>query len=346
MPNFVTMLGMLEYDIIGDVHGCASKLEHLLVDLDYRIDEWSGVYRHPTRKAIFVGDLVDRGPAQLRVLEIVKGMVDDGSAQIVMGNHEFNAIAYATDDPACPGTPLREHSDKNKGQHEAFLSQLTDSQRSHYLAWFRSMPLWLDLGKLRVVHACWHEPSIALIQEALGGNRFTTVAQFAEAARKPEDSEAANSLYGAVEIALKGPELRLADYECPPFMDRDRYVRKDARVRWWRSGSTTVAELAEVPGDSRVESGELYGDLPDVMVSERDRSFSYGDPVPVFYGHYWRTETPLEHEDWTAYTACVDFSAVKGGTMVAYRWNGESTIDWRNYHPHGPDLIEHTPTAL
>ena len=64
------------YDIIGDVHGCAYLLEDLLDALGYRIDPWSGVYRHRSRHAIFVGDLIDRGPSQLRVLQIVKGMVD------------------------------------------------------------------------------------------------------------------------------------------------------------------------------------------------------------------------------------------------------------------------------
>ena len=58
---------------------------------------WTGAYWHPARQAIFVGDLIDRGDDQLRVLEIVNGMVEGGSAQIVMGNHEFNAIGYATE---------------------------------------------------------------------------------------------------------------------------------------------------------------------------------------------------------------------------------------------------------
>ena len=77
-----------------------------------------------------------------------------------------------------------------------------------------------------------------------------------------------------------------------------------------------MAELAEVPGNSRTEDGEPYGALPDVEVDEVDRSFSYASPIPVFYGHYWRTDVPVEHEDWTPTTACVDFSAVKGG-----RWS-------------------------
>ena len=87
---------------------------------------------------------MDRGPAQLRVLEIVKGMVDEGCARIVMGNHEFNALAYATEDPERPGHFLRPQHGQESAQHDAFLTQLTDEQRAHYLAWFMTMPLWLD----------------------------------------------------------------------------------------------------------------------------------------------------------------------------------------------------------
>jgi len=53
--------------------------------------------------------------------------------------------------------------------------------------------------------------------------------------------------------------------------------------------------------------------------------------VPVVYGHYWRTGTPEHGLDWTDTTACVDFSAVKGGNLTAYRWSGESTVRAENY---------------
>lgn len=99
------------YDIIGDLHGCATKLEALLAALGYAEDNRTGTYRHPQRTAIFVGDLVDRGPEQLRVLQIVKAMVDAGNAHIVMGNHEFNALAYATKWPTGSGRFLRPHDD-------------------------------------------------------------------------------------------------------------------------------------------------------------------------------------------------------------------------------------------
>lgn len=93
---------MTGYDIIGDVHGCAFELMELLGRLGYERDG-DGPYRHPERTAVFIGDLVDRGEDQLRVLEIVKGMHDGGSAQVLMGNHEFNAICFATPDPDAPG---------------------------------------------------------------------------------------------------------------------------------------------------------------------------------------------------------------------------------------------------
>ena len=330
------------YDIIGDVHGCAGDVEELLVDLGYRVDSSSGAYGHPDRQAIFVGDLIDRGPSQLRVLEVVKAMVDAGTAQVVMGNHEFNAVAFATDDPQNPGTFLRPHSEKNESQHAAFLGQHTDDQKSFYLAWFFTLPLWLDLGEVRVIHACWHQPSIDLIEEKLGGNRFTSIESFADAARTTNPP---SPLYAAIETILKGPELDLEKYGARNFQDKGGHVRGKARVRWWRSGATTLKELAEVPRGSIDESGQPYGELPDVLVDESDRSYSYEGKVPVIYGHYWRTGVPLEHEDWTHSTACVDFSAVKGGTMVAYRWNGEDTINWHNYHPHGRSLIAHSPTT-
>jgi hypothetical protein len=88
-------------DIIGDVHGHADKLEALLRLMGYR--ETAGAWRHPERMAIFVGDFIDRGPAQVRSVDIARRMVDAGAALAVMGNHELNAIAWHTADPNNPG---------------------------------------------------------------------------------------------------------------------------------------------------------------------------------------------------------------------------------------------------
>lgn len=88
----------------------------------------NGAWRHPDASAIFVGDFIDRGPEQLRTLRLVRAMIDVGSAQAVMGNHELNAIGYATPDPQRSGEHLRRRSAKTQHQHAAFLAEVgTDS---------------------------------------------------------------------------------------------------------------------------------------------------------------------------------------------------------------------------
>lgn len=99
---------MQGYDVIGDIHGHADALRRLLIKLEYT--EVEGAFRHDSRKAIFVGDFIDRGPNQREVLRIARKMCEAGSASAVLGNHEFNAIAWAT--PNGNGGYLREHSKK------------------------------------------------------------------------------------------------------------------------------------------------------------------------------------------------------------------------------------------
>jgi len=101
------------YDIIGDIHGCALTLERLLEQMGYI--KRQGVYEHPSRTVIFVGDIIDRGPRIREALHLVRDMVDRGSALIVMGNHEYNALGYST--LARPGSGrrhVREHNERHK----------------------------------------------------------------------------------------------------------------------------------------------------------------------------------------------------------------------------------------
>ncbi len=82
------------YDLIGDIHGYASALKCLLRKLGYQ--EREGTWQHVERKVIFLGDFVDRGPEQVETVQIARRMVEAGHALAVMGNHEFNAVAWAT----------------------------------------------------------------------------------------------------------------------------------------------------------------------------------------------------------------------------------------------------------
>ena len=82
------------FDLIGDIHGQAIELEVLLDKLGYKRS--GNLYHHKDRTVIFLGDFIDRGLYQKRTLELVRAMIDAGAAKAVMGNHEYNAIAYFT----------------------------------------------------------------------------------------------------------------------------------------------------------------------------------------------------------------------------------------------------------
>jgi hypothetical protein len=90
-------------DVSGDIHGCATALEALLATMDDT--ERHGLWQHPTRRMIFLGDFIARAPAQVAVMAIVRARVDAEQALAGMGNHACNAVARVTpanaDRPAC-----------------------------------------------------------------------------------------------------------------------------------------------------------------------------------------------------------------------------------------------------
>lgn len=94
-PHFDRRHDRGPFDIVGDVHGCASELEILLGKLGYRIERDGpegfrhyDVFHPHGRRVIFLGDLVDRGPRSPDVLRLVMSMVEAGRALCVSGNHD------------------------------------------------------------------------------------------------------------------------------------------------------------------------------------------------------------------------------------------------------------------
>lgn len=81
------------FDIVGDLHGCDAELLELLAELGYEVaaDALSAVPPEG-RKAVFVGDYVDRGPDTPKVLELVMGMVERGTALCLPGNHDIKLV--------------------------------------------------------------------------------------------------------------------------------------------------------------------------------------------------------------------------------------------------------------
>lgn len=298
----------MQFDVIGDVHGEFGKLIGLLSKLGYA--DAGGIWRHPRRKAVFVGDLIDRGPRQLDVVNLVRSMVEAGEAHCILGNHEFNAITWATENPKYPGKFLRDHDKPgNFEQHAAFLAQVNKdpSRHAETIAWFKTLPLWLDLGDLRVVHACWEQSSIDRLIPLLGPNQ-TLTDQLIEDAADPE-----HDVFKAVEVLCKGPEVRLPDGVY--IKDKEGKGRDAVRVAWWHEDLSTFREAVHIHHQYR----HL---LPNGPLPEPWRSFTYSGP-PVVFGHYWFVGTP---EIKNKKCACVDYSVANGGPLVAYRWDGESEL--------------------
>ncbi len=298
------------YDIIGDIHGYADELESLLKKLGY--DEQGKVYRHPDRKVIFVGDFIDRGPKIGRVLQIARNMVESGNALAVLGNHELNAIAYATPDPLRSGEYMRPHNEKNRKQHQATLDQLTESGdlKSH-LNWFRKLPIALDLGDLRVVHACWDDEHFARIEKHRQSSEHSINDAFIE-----QGYREGTGLYESIEAVTKGKEAKLPDGYT--FKDKEGKVREEIRVQWYRSSQGETFASYALQSDTI----ECDHPLPD-LVHQSARPYPEDAP-PVFFGHYWlsaKTPAPLALN-----VACLDYSVAKNGFLCAYRWHGERQL--------------------
>lgn len=317
----------MKYDIIGDIHGYANALKSLLASMGY--SERKGVWQHSKRQAIFVGDFIDRGPKQVETVDMVRRMVKAGTAQAVMGNHEFNAIAWFLPDPDQPGEYLRPHDspkygDKNFRQHEAFLNEVEGTPlHKEIIEWFQTLPLWLELDDIRVVHACWHSPFMGYLAEQLAeGNRLTTELMI-EATREPEEERDKDtpepSVFKAVEVLTKGIEIPLP--EGHQFHDKDGHERQRVRTRWWDANAKSYRQAALLDDLS-------CRNLPLDPVPEHVR-IGHDGGKPIFVGHYWLQGVPKVLSE---KVACLDYSVAKGGKLVAYRWDGESILEQSKFH--------------
>lgn len=297
----------MKYDVIGDVHGQHDRLVALLRTLGYR--ETMRAWRHPDRTAVFVGDFIDRGPQQVETLKLVRGMVDTGAALAILGNHEFNAISWATRDPEHPTEHLRRHGRPgNRKQHHAFLAEVAGKPlHAEIIEWFRTLPLWLDLGPLRVVHACWHDGYMDALRPYLDDGLTLTDDLIVWANRK------GHWAFEAVEALCKGFEVALP--QGMSFTDRDGKTRTKARIRWWGEEPRTFRKVALAPT-------AVLKQIPDVRMPADPRVRPYAGP-PVFFGHYCLTSRPAPL---APQVGCVDYNAGGGGEMVAYRWDGEPEL--------------------
>lgn len=287
---------MLEYTVIPDVHADLRRLEASLA------------MAGQGGKIAFLGDFIDAGagvdaPDDATVLGRVRQACEDGAAIAVMGNHELNAILFHR--VGGQGSPLRARDAKNLRQHRSFCDQFgigTVAARD-WTSWFLRLPLWLDLGGLRLVHAYWSESAIATISARRPDGRLHEADLEEVSAKKTDFAK-------AVELLVSGPEIALPGGVT--FRDAGGHVRSDVRVAWWRADAPTWRDASlSVPNPSELPVGEI-GSAMDVEFYEP------GEP-PVLVGHYKMAGTPRIE---AGQAACLDYPK----RPCLYRWSGEATL--------------------
>lgn len=299
------------YDLIGDVHGCAHSLESLLKKMGYQHRQ--GCYRHAQRKVIFVGDIVDRGPRIREALHIVKDMVDQGQAEIVLGNHEYNAMCYCTEGrEGSPHQYLREHNARHHRLIRETLEQFESFRQEwfSFLKWFHEIPLFIEKEKFRVVHACWDSKAISRFKEISSNHCISEDLLHA--------STESDSFSGAVIDKLtRGTALELPNGET--ILGKDGLARHMFRTKFWSDKPQTYNDVVFQPDP-------LPSDMAHRPLSaiEKQKLLHYpSSELPVFVGHYWMSSTPSPITD---NIACLDYSAVKYGKLVAYRMDDEQHL--------------------
>ncbi|WP_188151500.1 metallophosphoesterase [Teredinibacter waterburyi] len=315
------------FDLIGDVHGCANTLEKLLLKLGYSsLGQRNGwpVYAHSDRSVIFVGDIVDRGPRIREALHLVKNMVDEGSAQCILGNHEYNAIAYTTTVPNKPEEYVRAHNSRHNRLIAETLSQFASypEEWREFLEWFKTLPLYLEFPLFRVVHACWDTQLIAEFEQRYRSRCIDTA--FVHQTLNLESLE-----FKLLDRLTRGTDISLPDGR--KITGRDGLERSFFRTKFWADEPETYKDVVFQPDP-------LPDDLNHKQLSRQQKAalLSYHDSEkPVFVGHYWLQGNPKPLKP---NLACLDYSAVKYGKLVCYRFDGEQILDnskfvWVNVEP-------------
>lgn len=295
------------YDLVGDIHGFDEPLVALLEKLEYV--NIRGVWQHPTRTLISLGDLVDRGPGQTKVVDILKNMQQNGKAIVIMGNHEFYAIGWDLKGPN--GKPMRPHSEKNYNEHRAFLEQAPQGSPWYKdtIAWFKTLPVFYENEYIRCVHAAWHEEHITRLKCHTNSDGVLNDSVWAD----PYGIDL--SFYKSLEYCLNGPKLNLPDNAF--FIDSNNRKRTKIRLKWWDLSANPTYRTActSVPNPEQ---------LPNEHIALSSLPLING-VKPIFFGHYWMQGEPtlMKHN-----IACLDWSVVqKEGCLAAYRFDGEQTLD-------------------
>ena len=299
------------YDIIGDVHGHAQLLKKLLLELGY--EKTNEGYSHPTRKAVFVGDFINRGPQIKKTIRTIRKMVENGNALAVLGNHEINIIiAYLKDKK---GNPLVKPPLKNYISGLKTFNEFVDAPEEwqEHLRWLRTLPLFLELGGIRVVHACWEDDAINYLKANILPGKIKK--KVFKKIYKNQTSELAKNIW----LLTKGLQFKMpGDLK---IINNKGVSPRSFRMRWWENPTGKTFE--ELSFESKFQLPEYT--IPPEIIPE---TFPYPQDAPiVFLGHYCRNNGPYIIQP---NICCLDTCITGSKTLLAYRWSGEKVLNVEN----------------
>lgn len=299
------------YDIIGDVHGHASLLKKLLLKMGYV--KTNGHYAHPSRKAIFVGDFINRGSEIRKTIRIIRAMVESGSGHAILGNHELNAIIYHLKDKQ--GFSLVKQPSKYFISLFKTINEYSSDSNEwqEHLKWMRSLPLYLDLGEIRVVHACWSDEAVQVADSIYEAGKIKKKI-FRKIHRK-SDSKISRSVW----LLTKGVNLKMpGDLK---IATNKGVSPRSIRTRWWDKLEGKTFE--QISFESKFK-------LPEYTVPREilPQTYPYPPEAPiVFVGHYCRGRGPHIVKP---NVCCVDSCVTGSKTLLAYQWRGEKELILNN----------------
>jgi hypothetical protein len=259
-------------DVIGDIHGELRALQSLLKKLGY--DDRG---RHPDRRRlVFVGDLVDRGPDSPGVLRAVMRIVEAGNAQCIVGNHDLNALRndpekgragegwwYGRDEPGFDSVPVS-----------------AEEKEGRFLPFLRGLPAALERNDLRIVHACWHAPSIESLRPCESVIDFYHEQNAAcEAELHALKAEAGAACVG---LGLVADDIRNREKKVPFIPELASY---DAANQMGNAVRVVTSGIESRAPDSFYSSGKW-------RMVERVKWWDEYNETPVVIGHYWRRYYP------------------------------------------------------
>ncbi|MBN6987628.1 metallophosphoesterase, partial [Pseudomonas fulva] len=266
----------------------------------------------------FLGDIVDRGPRIREALHIVHDMVAAGQAHCIMGNHEYSALGWVT--PALPGSGkafVREHTPRHARLIDETLTQFAHhpADWQAFLDWFQTLPLFIDAGRFRLVHACWDARLIEPLRRQYPDGRVDRHFVQASAVSGSFAANVCNRL-------LRGTDMRLPDGLT--LTGGDGLTRAFFRTKFWEDDPQTYGDIVFQPD-------ALPAEVANTPLSHSQKSalLRYAEDEPMlFVGHYWRSGRPAPIR---SNLACLDYSAVLYGKLVAYRLDDETRIDPRKF---------------